>query len=239
MSDPRKKRLAVIAAFFLVAGMSCALWGLSHRNAAHTTENPDAIVYVPGSMDPHIQHPLVIVLSPSGDAPQMIETWKGVAEKFKWIILSSKKFHNGISGQEEWRIFKDIAGMVQKGVFSVAIDRKKVLASGFSGGGMGAHHFSFFFPKLICGVIVNTGMMDWEYSNSKKNEYPLKKVAVFLASPTDFRYNEMKRDQGFLKNLGWKTQWIEFQGGHALAPQGAYFQAARWIAEQWSKPRLF
>ncbi len=52
---------------------------------------------------------------------------------------------------------------------------------------------------------------------------------VFLASPTDFRYNEMKRDRGFLESHGWKTKWIEFTGGHTLAPYEIYEQAAQWL----------
>ena len=98
---------------------------------------------------------------------------------------------------------------------------------------MGSHSFSFYFPELISGIILNTGMMDIEYSEANKKDYTRAKLAVFLASPTDSRYKEMHRDQAFLKELGWKTLWIEFKGGHILAPQDVYLQAAQWIATQW------
>jgi len=61
--------------------------------------------------------------------------------------------------------------------------------------------------------------------------YPEGKIAVFLASPTDFRYGEMKRDRSFLEQHHWKIDWIEFAGGHRLAPAAAYEQAAGWLEE--------
>ena len=66
-----------------------------------------------------------------------------------------------------------------------------------------------------------------EYYLNKKFNYPRGKIAVFLASPSDFRYSEMKRDLAFLKSLGWKTEWIEFKGGHKAAPPSAYKEAAK------------
>lgn len=228
-----KKRLIVIVFFFLTFWTIYAFFAWYHRNAPRTIENSDYIVYVPSHINNHVQHPLVIALSPSGDARQMIDAWKGIAEKFQWIVLSSKKFRNGVPGEKIWGFFKDIATAIQNETFPVRIDQKKVIATGLSGGGMGSHMFSFWFPDVIDGVIINTGMMDAEFFYPKKENYPRGKLVVFLASPTDFRYKEMKRDRDFLESLGWRTEWIEFQGGHILAPQNVYFQAAQWIAMQW------
>ena len=96
---------------------------------------------------------------------------------------------------------------------------------------MQSHSFSFHYPGLISAIVINTGMMDDYYIN-RVSSYPKRKIAVFLASPTDFRYNEMKRDRNFLEKLEWKTKWIEFTGGHVLAPDSAYQEAAAWLAEQ-------
>jgi hypothetical protein len=62
--------------------------------------------------------------------------------------------------------------------------------------------------------------------------YPKARLAVFLASPTDFRYQEMRHDRQMLERFEWKTEWIEFEGGHKPAPPAAYEQAARWIDER-------
>ena len=230
-----KRSLVAVFSFLVLGVMSCALFVRINFNGPHLVENQDYIVYIPGHINRHGQYPLVVVLSPSGDARGMINAWKGVADKFKWVILSSKRFYNGIPYQNELNVFKEISGSVQKGLLTVPIDQKRILASGISGGGWGAHDFVFFFPKFIDGVIINTGMMDAEWFYPRKNEYPREKMAVFLASQSDFRYNEMKRDRVFLESLGWKTKWIEFQGGHVLAPQEVYLQAAQWVDEQWKK----
>ncbi|MFA5140778.1 MAG: hypothetical protein WC728_16250 [Elusimicrobiota bacterium] len=77
---------------------------------------------------------------------------------------------------------------------------------------MGSYSFAFLHPELISGVVVNTGMMH-EYEKTRRDLFPRGKFAVLLASPTDFRYEEMRGDREFLRSLGWRTERIEFEGG--------------------------
>ncbi len=93
---------------------------------------------------------------------------------------------------------------------------------------MVSHAFAKFYPQLASAVVINTGMMEESFMTA---DYPEQKVAVFLASPTDFRYKEMQRDLAFLESHRWKTKWIEFRGGHALAPDEVCEQAAQWLEE--------
>jgi predicted esterase len=86
------------------------------------------------------------------------------------------------------------------------------------------------YPDLIKAVVINTGMINENYI-SQKSKYPRNKLAVFIASASDFRYNEMKRDRKFLEDLGWKTKWTEFGGGHMIAPASKYEEAAAWLDE--------
>ncbi len=114
------------------------------------------------------------------------------------------------------------------------VDTNRIIFAGFSGGGMGAHAFSKFYPGRVYGVVVNTGMMEDTFMTE---DYPREKHAVFLASPTDFRYNQMKRDQAFLESHGWNVKWIEFAGGHAAAPDSSYEQAAEWLEKSFGAGR--
>ena len=93
---------------------------------------------------------------------------------------------------------------------------------------MGAHAFVRSHPGRVWAIVVNTGMMA---DGSLTPDYPPGKLAVFLASPTDFRYTEMQRDRRFLESRQWKVEWIEFEGGHAIAPAATYEQAAQWLEE--------
>jgi hypothetical protein len=43
----------------------------------------------------------------------------------------------------------------------------------------------------------------------------------------------MKRDRAFLEARGWVAKWIEFPGGHTIAPASAYEEAAAWLEKHW------
>jgi len=190
------------------------------------------LVYVPGTLDAHKTHPLVIALSPGGDARGMIDVWHNISEELQWVILASKTYHNGMELLTEIpRLFEELVLNLDDVARAVPIDRSKIIATGFSGGGMGSHMFAYYFPNVISAIIVNTGKIH-RYYYDYKDRFPRGKVAVFLASPTDFRYAEMKEDRALLDSLGWQTKWIEFEGGHSIAPQASYEQAAKWVEDQ-------
>lgn len=212
--------------------MLLAVLILSHcaslAQAAEVIDKAEYILYLPSGIDTNQKHPLVVALSPGADAQAMINAWKGVAEDYKWIILASKEFRNGIDPRPAFLRIVNILGNLSS---QLPIDNSKIIASGLSGGGMGSHYFAFLYPDLIAAVVINTGMMDEQFIG-RFDIYPKDKIAVFLASPSDFRYGEMKRDRSFLENIGWRTKWIEFQGGHILAPESSYKEAVQWLNEQ-------
>src|SRR3989338_3720578 len=102
------------------------------------------LIYVPAGIDRNTKHPLVIALSPNGDAQTMINTWIGVAEEYKWIIVASKEFKNGIDMNP---ILERLVENLKVVVEDFPIDKSRVIATGFSGGGMGAHAFAFSYPN--------------------------------------------------------------------------------------------
>ncbi len=198
--------------------------------SSETVDLGDCIVYVPSQIDYNNKNPLVVALSPGADAQGMINLWRNIAERHKWIILASKEFQNGCDMEA---VLHRVAAKVEKVFLNFPVDKNRVIATGFSGGGMGSHAFSFLHPKLIAAVVINTGMIhEYYFNQASEYLYPKSKLVVFLASPTDFRYQEMKRNKDFLEKLGWKTKWIEFQGGHKFAPEVVYEQAVKWLKEQ-------
>jgi predicted esterase len=183
------------------------------------------LVYIPPGLESGKKHPLVFALSPSGDALSMIATWTAVADKRRWIVAASTEFKNGLKFTELLEKMETALTSVEK---SHPVDSKRVIVTGFSGGGMGAHAFAKFYPERVRAVVINTGMIQPSFLTE---DYPRGKTAVFIASPTDFRYADMKADRTFLEQRGWKTTWVEFEGGHAISPQEVYDLAAAHVAD--------
>ncbi len=220
MRDAMKK--AFLSLFLCAVWCSCGWAGVR--------ETADALIYVPDSLDHSRKHPVVVALSPSADAHGMIEAWKGISERYQWPVLAARNYSNG---GDMMQMLKVVARSVRAAAEYLPIDGTRVIATGISGGGMGAHAFAFQYPEMTGAVVVNTGMMhEYYFSPAQAPRYPRGKLAVFLASPEDFRYGEMKRDRSFLTGRQWTTKWIEFAGGHTMAPDTAYEEAAQWIAER-------
>ena len=183
------------------------------------------LVYRPAGLPAGKRYPLVFALSPTGDAPSLISTWSAVADKHRWIVVASKEFKRGNKLSAS---FAHIEATLQEVGRSFPVDHHRVIFAGFADGGMAAHAIAQFRPDCVRAIIVNTAMIQPSFL---ADDYPLGKTAVFLASPTDFRFNDMKRDRDFLENRGWKTLWVEFAGGHSVAPVDVYEQAATLLAK--------
>jgi len=193
-----------------------------------TIETANYSLYLPKGMNYNINHPLVVALSPSADAASMISAWKNVADRHQWIVYASKTFKNGVCiGNPMQDILSDLSVLENE----YPVNRTRIIVTGFSGGAMFSHAFTFYHPKNVSAIVLNTGMIDQLYYQNETylQFFPRNKTAVFLASPTDFRYEQMKKDKDLLDSLGWRTKWIEFTGGHTIAPEAAYEEAAEWL----------
>jgi len=214
--------LSALVVFFL-----CPLVSLECR----TEDYGHYVLYIPEGYSQPNPRPLILVFSPGGDASGMIKTWQPVADRYAWFVLASKEFRNN---QDTAPIITELIEVVRKLPEQFPVDEARVAASGFSGGAMFSHSLSFMYPDIISAVVANTGKIDDIYIQ-RKAEYPKKKRVVFLASPADFRYEEMKRDRQMLISQGWRTKWIEFPDGHAIAPELSYMEAAAWLTEEWGE----
>lgn len=191
-------------------------------------EMPGYTLYIPANIPARDRVPLVVALSPGADPYEMLLTWQKVADRRKWIVFGSKIARNGVP-------FTQTLPPVITGVRSVIatypIDSARIIATGISGGAMSSHRLAAFYPDLFKAIVLNTGMMaEDQVAGSIRIAHG--KIAVFLASSTDFRYQEMKRDRSLLVSRGWKTKWIEFSGGHTFAPDSAYQEASEWLSVQ-------
>jgi len=197
------------------------------RPSVKAIDRATYLAYVPKNLLKNKKYPLVFALSPDANANGMIGFWQPIADDHQLIVAASTEFRNGVSYSIlDPRVWKELEEV--KRLFPV--DRTKVIFTGISGGAMGSHLFAQEHPNEVQAIIVNTGMME---ETCMTKDYPDGKVAAFLASPTDFRYKEMKRDRAFLQMHHWKTKWIEFTGGHTMAPREVYEEALGWVQATW------
>ena len=196
---------------------------------------PDGLsceVYVPASLDRSRKHPLVFGSSPSGNAGELLTVWKDACDRFQWILAASNNFRNGKRSDKDAALQMETLSLLLR---DYPVDEARVYATGLSGGGMHAHDLIADYPKIFRGIVVNTGMMPHHWQGNDPFDvahYPRGKLAVLLASPTDFRFKEMQEDRQLLEGLGWRVLWLEFKGGHAYAPPESYVQAAAWLTAQ-------
>lgn len=192
---------------------------------AKIIEGSEALLYLPAKISSSQKYPLLVVLPADGNVQAAFRHLQGICQKHKWIMLVSKKFQDGLDMR---LVINSLALDIDKLSALHPIDTKRVIVTGFSAGATGAHFFSWSHPHIVSGIIVNSGMMHETFRDGKLS-YPGGKYAVFLASPTDFSYQQMQADRRFLEQLGWQVKWIEFKGGHALAGQSEYEEAIQWL----------
>jgi len=182
------------------------------------------ILFVPEREKNAGKMPLVVCFSSTGDAKGFINIWRDIASRLGIAVIASKEFRNEVM---PGKAFTTISDFVVKEADRYSIDQAKVIVTGFSGGGMAAHMFSV--GNKVLGVISNSGRIHPDFLGKDSHYYPKTGLAVFIASPQDYNYNYMKGDKYFLDKLGWKTKWIEFKGGHNLAPGEKYEEAVQWL----------
>lgn len=214
------KKLLVV--FFVVFAVNCFAAPVS----SGVFDEGKYAVYIPGGLDDSYVYPLIIGFSAGGNGMEVINTWKSAAEDNNCIIFASNVIKNGMDIQKELvKVKADIIGELS---IKYPADLNKIITLGSSGGGMAAHLFSFLHPVFISGVISNVGYIH-ESSLKQSKKYPVGKVCGFLASPTDFNYKLMREDLKFLNNHNWKCKWIEFEGGHKMAPEADRFEVLEFV----------
>lgn len=189
-------------------------------------------VFFPTETQTYAPRPVIIGFSPSGNGKDVINIWKEAAEENNCAIIASNKVRNGKDIQAELLVIKkDLNEYFSK---EYPIDMKKVIAVGSSGGGMASHLFSFLHPDTVSAVISNVGYIH-EGTLSQSKIYPQNKICAFLAGTTDYNYKLMKEDLKFLQNHGWACKWIEFVGGHVMAPQEQRKEALKFVLDELEK----
>lgn len=140
-------------------------------------------LYLPSSYDAAKPSPLLFIFDPRGRGTQAAEVFKAAAERYGWIIASS----NNTASDGEWEPNRRaLAAMWPDVLRTYAIDKRRIYATGFSGGASVAWVLAET-SKAIAGII-GVGA-----PNQPDAKLPAKDVAWFgIAGRSDFNFLEAK-----------------------------------------------
>jgi predicted esterase len=180
-------------------------------------------VYIPRNYTGSEKLPWILALSPSGTSGDWEDLLQAACEKHHWAFAMSQNSNSSIA----WpTIAPVLIDTIDSAPMRFPFDPNGLCVVGFSGAATRAHQMAYVWPN-VRKIIVSSGCISDEHL--KATNYPRGKSVVFIAGSLDPSTTKMKRDQQFLMQRGWKTKWIDFQGGHQFPPPSAYDQAIEWL----------
>jgi predicted esterase len=186
-----------------------------------TVADPTAhyTLYLPASYDPQGSQPVLLIFDPRGRARMAAELFREAADRYGWILVSS----NDTRSDTSWEPNEKAMAALGPEIHRLAIDPRRIYATGFSGGAMVAWVLGFRTGGLA-GIIGVGGRLDPALPDDAP---PF--VYWGAAGSWDFNYDEMRRiDELFVRYD--KAHWLEiFDGPHAWLPPALATQAVGWM----------
>jgi predicted esterase len=228
VSSGKTVKVPVVTAFLLfllLLSGGPARASITRAQAAKT--GAPFMVYIPDGLDSTVKHPCVIALSPNGRGERALAFMKAACDRYQWILVSPENRGRAV---QFLALDQGMRDTIETAVKSYPIDTQRIIAGGYAGGGMEAHHLSVICPDFIKGVIANCGIIHAD--GMRLPNYAKGKFAVLLTNADDFRYMQMKQNADFLTENRWQVAWMEFSGGHRWAPPAVYLRAFGWLDQR-------
>jgi poly(3-hydroxybutyrate) depolymerase len=173
-------------------------------------------VYVPKAYDPAKPMPLVMHFSPGGNAAPLSTQ---LAEEFGWIMVGLTEAKNGPwdpIGQNRDAALMDLRQRL-------AVDWRRVVFAGDSGGARASARSQVMFPDLCAGLLMSI-------AGYEQGEPPEKRVPVFfITGDTDFNLQEILACHEHSKGMGRDTELLRHNGGHTNGGPKNIEAALRWL----------
>ena len=177
-------------------------------------------LYLPGKYNSSEQFPVIYLFDSHGSGSFPIEKYKGLAEKYGYILAGSNNSKNGMSweaNQPQIRIFmKEVADRL-------TIDPRRVYTCGFSGGSRVASSGAIFDGGINCVIGMGAGFPSIKDPIQNKFDY------IGFAGNEDFNMNELIALDASMDKTQLRHQLILFNGKHEWAPASIAEDAFIWI----------
>jgi pimeloyl-ACP methyl ester carboxylesterase len=176
-------------------------------------------IAVPASGDSAIKKPLIIAFDPHGDGKLAVNSLSGAVIKLGYMVAGSNVIRNGYENMEN--AFATLTGDIIK---HYNVDRERMFAAGFSGGGRFAQILSQMYPGIQAVISIGAGSV-FNQSAQPANKLPV----LFLAGNEDFNYMEINNSIEILKSMGFQCYFLEFKGKHEWPPRPVMDEALLWF----------
>jgi predicted esterase len=177
-------------------------------------------LYVPSGYKPGVPTPLLLVLSPNGNAD--VRLFQAGAEQVGWLVCGSVESQNG----QQWEFYKEIHDALRKEmVESFTIHPRRTYYSGMSGGSRVAYEFLWRYPETGAGVI---GMAAGMHSRNNVPSVPAA-ACVGIVGRKDFNYWEVLELKYKFPRQQMAFRFIEWDGGHDWATSDLVADAIQWL----------
>jgi predicted esterase len=176
-------------------------------------------LYLPANYSAEKTWPIILLFDSHGDGQFAVDKFREAAEVFGYILAGSNNSRNGISNADQ------IAATLLNDVGEkYKIDKKRIYAAGFSGGGRVALSLAVNSPDIAGIITCSAGLANFnpQMASHKFDIYG-------IAGWDDFNYQEVAEIPSMLANSGWGNAIDMFDGGHAWPPTQNIWKALLWV----------
>lgn len=152
---------------------------------------------------------------------------------FAWYAINFDAVNGNFSDLKQAKSSIDvIASFIDETKEKYQTNPEKTFLLGFSQGAILSYSLSFFYPNKVQYVIalsgyINQELLPKEISKEIKTDYYISHGSVDQVLPVDWA----RKSSAFLKNLGFKNVYSEYNVGHGVAPQN-FYSFKNWILER-------
>jgi hypothetical protein len=174
---------------------------------------------LPPDFDSLKNYPLIIAFDPRGNGNLAVRSLIGAVTEFGYITAGSNVIRNGYEDIEN--AFTTLTNDILN---RYPVDRDRIYAAGFSGGGRFAQIFSQMNTNIKAVISIGAGFA-FDKSRPLRNKVPM----LFLAGDEDFNYLEINNSKETLKLSGVRYFIFEFKGKHEWPDRQITDEALWWF----------
>lgn len=185
------------------------------------TEHSYAL-YLPAAFTPDKEWPILYAMDPGARGEVPVALFRAAAEKHNFILVGSNNARNG-----PWQqVIQSLIILWNDTNERFPIDKKRIYATGFSGGSRAASIFARIIMHPVAGIIgCGAGLAK---SLIKPEQIP---PAYYLGivGLTDFNYREMMLLRDQLEQHSVAHRFLVHTGGHDWPPEDICLRALEWM----------